>query len=67
MGIGNIQAEVTAAQLAQSAAPTLAGLAGALADTLPTGSSVVVRWRDQQAGDGVSEAPHAPARLHARA
>ena len=67
MGIGNIQAEVTAAQLAQSTAPTLAGLAGALADTLPTGSSVVVRWRDREAGEGVSEAPHAPARLHARA
>src|SRR5690606_23260668 len=43
------------------------GLAGALADTLPTASSVVVRWRDQHAGDGVSEAPNAPARLHARA
>src|SRR5690606_41361452 len=49
---------------AAGTAPTLASLAGALTDTLPTGSSVVVRWRDPDTGEGPSEAAGAPPWLH---
>ena len=48
-------------------APGPDGLAAALADTLPAGSGVVVRWRDPRAGDGVSESPAASTALHAQA
>ena len=52
---------------APASAPTLASLAGALTDTLPTGSSVVVRWRDPDSGEGLSEAAGAPPWLHVHA
>jgi diguanylate cyclase (GGDEF)-like protein len=67
MGMGKIEVDVGVARPLAAAAPTLAGLASVLTDTLPTGSSVVVRWRDPEGGDGVSEAPDAPAWLHAHA
>ena len=67
MGMGNIEAEMAVERGLPTRAPTLAGLASALTDTLPTGSSVVVRWRDPAGGDGVSEAPGAPSWLHAHA
>ncbi len=67
MGMGTIEVDVDVARPVAAAAPTLDGLASALTDTLPTGSSVVVRWRDPRGGDGISEAPGAPARLHAHA
>lgn len=38
----------------------LAGLAETLAGPLPPGSKVVVRWRDPQAGAGLSSMPGAP-------
>jgi diguanylate cyclase (GGDEF)-like protein len=70
MGMGNIEVVEAGAGRGvpmPASAPTLAGLASALTDTLPTGSSVVVRWRDPQAGDGISEAPGAPTQLRAHA
>jgi diguanylate cyclase (GGDEF)-like protein len=67
MGRGNISVEAALATGMGATVPTLDSLAGALTDTLPTGSCVVVRWRDPDAGDGVSEAPGASARLHAHA
>ncbi len=51
----------------QAGAPSLASLATALTETLPTGSSVVVRWRDADTGEGLSEAVGAPSWLHAQA
>jgi diguanylate cyclase (GGDEF)-like protein len=45
----------------------LGGLAEALAGTLPGGSKVVVRWRDSEAGAGLSAVPGASAVLHAHA
>jgi diguanylate cyclase (GGDEF)-like protein len=67
MNRGNISVEAVDATGMGAIAPTLDSLAGALTDTLPTGSCVVVHWRDPDAGDGVSEAPGASARLHAHA
>ena len=46
---------------------SLAGLAEALAGTLPHGSKLVVRWRDTQAGAGLSVVAGASAALHAHA
>ncbi len=45
----------------------LAGLAGLLAATLPTGSEVVVRWSDVRVGSGLSAVEGASPALHAHA
>ena len=45
----------------------LAGLAGMLAQSLPTGSSVVVCWDDERLGAGCSEVEGVPEGLRARA
>ncbi|HVR80525.1 MAG TPA: EAL domain-containing protein [Luteimonas sp.] len=45
----------------------LAGLAEALAGTLPTGSTLAVRWRDPDAGDGMSAVAGASPALRAHA
>jgi diguanylate cyclase (GGDEF)-like protein len=45
----------------------LAGLADVLGDTLPSGSLLVVCWRDPQYGDGMSAAAGAPPDLQAHA
>ncbi len=52
---------------AQSPAQLLMNLAGTLAETLTSGSEVVVSWRDPQAGSGVSATPDASVALHAHA
>src|SRR5690348_15420871 len=68
MGMGTV---MEGAEARWAAAPGPAsgpeGLATALAETLPSGSGVVVRWRDPRAGDGVSESAGASTALHARA
>ena len=56
-----------AAEAGGGSGSALAGLADALADTLPSGSRVVVRWRDPEAGDGVSAGAGATSALHAHA
>ena len=45
----------------------LMGLAGVLAETLTSGSEVVVSWRDPQVGSGVSATSGASAALHGHA
>ena len=45
----------------------LAGLAHMLAQSLPTGSGVVVCWDDEDLGQGCSAVPQAPPELHERA
>ena len=53
MGGGTISAVAGPAVAARVAVAPLVGLAEALADTLPTGSAVVVRWRGPE-GEGIS-------------
>src|SRR5690606_10630292 len=66
MGGGTITAVAGPAVAARVAVAPLVGLAEALADTLPTGSAVVVRWRGPE-GEGISESPGAAVALHASA
>jgi diguanylate cyclase (GGDEF)-like protein len=49
------------------AGATIAGLAEALAGTLPPGSRVVVRWREPSSGEGLSAMSGASPALHAHA
>lgn len=72
--MGNVMAEaaVRAAPAAAPAAravpvPGPMGLGAVLAGTLPEGSAVVVRWRGESEGNGISESTAAPAALHAQA
>ncbi len=69
MNGGMTAAEGALVHLEVSAAvePTLSGLAEALADMLPAGSSVVVHWREAQGGTGSSAVAGASQALHARA
>ena len=52
---------------ASHATSILAGLADDLGETLPSGSSLVVCWRDPQYGDGMSADAHASPALLAHA
>ena len=52
---------------APDATSLLAGLAEALVDTLPTGSTLVVCWRDAHGVQGMSAAADAPPGLQAHA
>lgn len=61
------EALVGPGEAGSDSASILAGLAEALAGTLPTGSKVVVRWRGPQAGDGLSAVAGASSALHAHA
>ncbi len=66
MSRGHISADVAEVAGTAAVAPSLDSLAGALTDTLPTGSSVVVRWQGAD-GDGVPAAAGASTRLRAHA
>lgn len=66
--MGNVMAGAEAERPATPAhVPAPASLAAGLAETLPGGSAVVVRWRDPRSGDGLSESAGVPTALHAHA
>ena len=60
-------APVGTGQADSGCASGLAGLADALAGTLPSGSKVVVRWRNPHMGGGLSAVAGASSALHAHA
>ena len=67
MNGGTTKQVASALAEASHATSILAGLAEALGDTLPSGSSLVVCWRDPQYGEGMSAVAEATPELQAHA